>query len=116
MIKYRDLRTEEAELFSFLLKNSTREVNYAAPSKAKAIDCQDGGMGSISFYYPDFQKTAPLLVACEASYTDADGVLVSIALMVDKSGNPWEMDFWKVDFSPLITYPRAPDLIVNASR
>ena len=47
----------------------------------------------------------------EAQYNDVDGVLVSIALNIDKNGNLFEMDFWKVDFSPLRSYPKVCDLV-----
>ena len=41
----------------------------------------------------------------EAEYLDSDGILVSIELTEDSEGNLYELDLWKVDFNPLITYP-----------
>jgi hypothetical protein len=41
----------------------------------------------------------------EAEYVDSDAVLVSIAVNADQTGQPFEIDFWKVDFSPLKQYP-----------
>ncbi|MBK6296439.1 MAG: hypothetical protein IPF55_21165 [Rhodoferax sp.] len=36
---------------------------------------------------------------------------MSIVVNVDKRGNLFELDFWKVDFSPLCQYP-TPDRLV----
>ena len=41
---------------------------------------------------------------------DDDGVLVSIELTVDERDELFELDFWKVDFSPLRRYPNPEDL------
>jgi hypothetical protein len=46
----------------------------------------------------------------EATYIDDDGVMASIELNVDETGRLFELDFWKVDFSPLRRYPRTEDL------
>src|ERR1041385_6082799 len=40
--------------------------------------------------------------AAEYQFTDADGVLVLVALNLDQDGRPFELDVWKTDFSPLI--------------
>lgn len=41
----------------------------------------------------------------EATYVDDDGVDVMITLYVDEDQQPVEVDFWKVDFAPLINFP-----------
>ncbi len=46
----------------------------------------------------------------EAQYLDSDGVLVSIAVNADKQGQLFELDLWKVDFSPLKRYPKPSDV------
>jgi uncharacterized protein DUF6984 len=73
------------------------------------IDMQDGGMGSVRFLgtEPHLGKTL-----VEAKYLDADGVLVVIAVNTDVRGRLFELDFWKVDFSPLRRYPRPSDLSI----
>lgn len=73
-------------------------------------DMADGGMGSIRFVSPF--AGARLLGRCamEAQYVDADGVPVSIALNLDDRGNLYELDFWKADFSPLLSYPSPAEL------
>jgi hypothetical protein len=70
---------------------------------------QDGGMGSIRFEPSRPAQYGRTLA--EAQYTDIDGVLVSIALNADKEGCFYELDIWKVDFSPLKRFPDPNDLV-----
>ena len=73
-------------------------------------EMQDGNMGSLRFVtleYPD-RRYGSMIV--EAEFTDADGVLVSVALNLDDRGNLLELDIWKVDFSPIERYPKPEDL------
>lgn len=37
-------------------------------------------------------------------FPDSDGVLVSISINVDERGRLYELDVWKVDFSPLLAW------------
>ncbi len=64
----------------------------------------DGGMGSIRF---DPKSSGRRLgrQLVESFYTDVDGTDVRIAVNVDERGDLYEVDFWKVDFSPLVVYP-----------
>jgi hypothetical protein len=76
-------------------------------------DMQDGGMGSIRFLPPSVAGSRSLTALAEAEYVDADGVLVSIVINGDKRGELYELDFWKVEVSPLKRYPTPPDLRVK---
>ena len=67
------------------------------------IELKDGKMGSISFDLE--KKKARYRQITEAEYLDSDGTMVSIELTADIEDNLFELDLWKVDFSPLITYP-----------
>ena len=105
----RPLREEELVLIRSL---------HTGVYPAKALECaletscvmdmQDGGMGSIRFIGDEPHSFGKALV--EAQYLDSDGVLVSIAVNVDKNGQLFELDFWKVDFSPLRRYPKPSDV------
>jgi hypothetical protein len=77
------------------------------------MDMKDGNMGSIRFAKDERRIMGKILA--EAQYTDEDGVLVSIAINADNKGDLFEVDFWKVDFSPLKRYPKPSDLRVGAS-
>ena len=75
---------------------------------ALVAEMQDGGMGSIRFLGEIDRCRAGSLA--QAKYVDDDGVTVSIELNVDEAGKLFELDFWKVDFSPLHRYPTAEEL------
>lgn len=66
----------------------------------------DGGMGSLRFRYLDgrTQHLGELLV--EKEFVDVDGVPVVATINLDEVGRLYELDIWKVDFSPLISLPR----------
>jgi len=65
-------------------------------------------MGSIRFVKSELRAFGA--ATAEAEYIGDDGVLVSIAVNSDNWGELYEIDFWKVDFSPLRRYPNPTDL------
>ena len=75
----------------------------------RATELRDGGMGSLRF---ETATEHPRLGATlgEARFTDADGVAVTAVLTVDQHGDLFELDVWKVDFSPLLRWPE-PDAL-----
>lgn len=80
----------------------------------KAFDLNDGDMGSIRIQNETQAERRFGSELARAQYEDDDGVLVSVTLNVDEFGNLYEMDFWRVDFSPLRRYP-SPDQITLES-
>jgi hypothetical protein len=105
----RELRDEERELIQFLaagfLPQSKIERSLAG---ARVEDMADGGMGSIRFAGPPGRKMGRELV--ESVYHDVDGTMVVITVNLDTRGELFELDFWKVDFSPLKKYPKYSEL------
>ena len=108
---YRNLTEEETVVVSFLLRAAKKDDAYISNfiSETQCSDMNDGGMGSLHFM-PCGQMIAndDREFGCEMSachFTDEDGVLVCVALYADSSGHPFELDVWKVDFSPLIRMP-----------
>jgi hypothetical protein len=75
-------------------------------------DMDDGGMGSITFDIEGNQRRNEQVA--KAEYIDDDGVLVDIELSSDENGNLFELDFWKVDFSPLKVYPSIEKIEIKA--
>jgi len=73
-------------------------------------DLNDGGMRSLRFRTSDSRKRRFGKKITEAEFTDEDGTLVSAAVNLDQSGELFELDIWKVDFSPLKRYPRPEEL------
>jgi hypothetical protein len=111
----RPLRTEEREVVLALLKASPSRERLASGLAAALVeDMNDGGMGSVKFVYPEVPHRRMSFELADAKYTDEDGVLVSIALNLDQFGDLFELDFWKVNFSRLVRYPRAEELTVKA--
>ena len=102
------LRAEELELLRAILgKHSAAKSLLSAIERVRVRDLSDGGMGSIEL--GEGSANARRMSACvaEADYVDSDGVSVSIAINVDQNGHLFEVDMWKVDFSPLIQYPNS---------
>jgi hypothetical protein len=107
----RSLDREERELVRRLLDGV-----YPAPeieerlAHAQVREMADGGMRSIRFVdnLKDDQRMGR--VAAEAEYIDEDGIPVSISVNLDHRDNLFEIDFWKVNFSPLRKYPKPGDL------
>lgn len=105
----RGLRDEEIALISSLLNPTPSGGNLEETLQSSRVtDMKDGGMGSIRFVRDEPRILGKVLQ--EAQYTDEDGVPVSIAINADNKGDLFEVDFWKVDFSPLKRYPKPSDL------
>lgn len=105
----RPLRPEESALIRALLVGRyPTETLQSALTGSRVVDLRDGGMGSIRFLGPRPKTFGMELL--EAQYRDDDGVLVSITVNVDKQGQLFELDFWKVDFSPVRRYPNPSDI------
>jgi hypothetical protein len=62
-------------------------------------EMNDGGMGSLLFVGAPDRRFGRCIG--EAEFDDADGVRVSVALNLDQRDELFELDLWKVDFSPL---------------
>ncbi len=68
---------------------------------------QDGGMGSLRLY-PNGITTQERQFGRQVSsclFKDKDNVDVIATLNLDKQGNMYELDLWKVDFQPIIALP-----------
>jgi hypothetical protein len=76
----------------------------------------DGGMGSLRLFPGGIDDTSRSfgreLVLAE--FPDTDGVPVSVALNLDAQGSLYELDVWKVDFSPLLQWPDPAALRIGA--
>ena len=102
----RPLTDDEIQLVEHLVRLASLFVDVAA---LRAEPMNDGDMGSLRFASttegPNFSTSV-----AEVTFEDEDGVPVSAALYVDQSGALFELDVWKVDFSPLLRWPEASDL------
>jgi hypothetical protein len=72
-------------------------------------------MGSIKFHMSNDEKRIFGCQICEGTYVDADGVVVSITINLDRHDNIFELDIWKVDNTALQNFPR-PDEVMLVKR
>ncbi|HET6993567.1 MAG TPA: hypothetical protein VFI06_01235 [Chitinophagaceae bacterium] len=105
----RTLEKEELELLSCLLKAIGK--NIFDLDKTKVIPLDDGGIGSLYIVHEKKEKDSRRFgaVLYEKEFLDTDRVPILIALNVDQDGDLFELDIWKVDFSPVKLYPRCDD-------
>jgi hypothetical protein len=75
-------------------------------------EMSDGGMGSLSLVPKSVKGTTGSFgqQLVRGEFTDSDGVPVSVALNTDSAGNLYELDLWKVNFSPLLKWPDPADV------
>jgi hypothetical protein len=92
----RPLSSNERDLITFILE---RDSNASLLRGELVEEMNDGGMGSLRFVAGPDRQFGKCVGSAE--FNDADGVLVSVALNVDQRGQLFELDIWKVDFSPL---------------
>ncbi|MEM9008807.1 MAG: hypothetical protein AAGE59_35525 [Cyanobacteria bacterium P01_F01_bin.86] len=100
---------EEIVLLQYLLDLASIELNA---KDFMIVSMADGGMGSVSIGTPDPHRSFGR-VAAECCFNDSDGTLVFVCLNLDQYGAPFEMDVWKVAFSPLVTWPARDQLRVK---
>ena len=111
------IRPDEQELLEGMLAASSAKFKVGFPLPSALVeDMNDGGMGSIRFLVSADQGSRTAQVIAQGEYVDEDGVPVSIAINADQNGELFEVDFWKVDFSPLKRYPRASDVKIDVAR
>jgi|CXWL01.1.fsa_nt_gi hypothetical protein len=68
----------------------------------------DGGMGSLRFASNRLERRAKQVSHGRAR--DIDGVQLDLTINVDQDGDLFELDIWKVDFSPIQRFPRPDDI------
>lgn len=106
-MKKRSPKVNELSMIRFLLKSS--KYNYTDDLFDSLIveSMDDGGMGSLLIFTNDFSNKNRIFANTISEYTfkDKDDVDVNICLNIDSDGNLFELDIWKVDFSPLICLP-----------
>ena len=99
----RKLRSAERAVIIALAPSVTVDLEDAV-----VVEMRDGAMGSIRFLNGNNRRRSRSIA--EAEYVDDDDVLVTIELNIDEKDELFELDFWKVDFSPLRRYPNPEDL------
>jgi hypothetical protein len=100
----RYLSAKEHSLITLLL-TGTPYADRVLPSLPSQLvtELADGGMGSLLFDNPDVaaDRYYGNRIA-ELQLKDQDEVPVVVTLIVDQQDQLYELDVWKVDFSPTI--------------
>lgn len=96
------LNHHERELVSAMLMGTPYESLLENLLIYRVYEMQDG-MGSLKFEGDKKDRTLGLSVA-QVEYFDEDNVPVSIMINVDEEGEIYELDIWKIDFTPLKTF------------
>jgi hypothetical protein len=108
----RKIRENEKDLILFLLK----ELNFTSveyPIGEDVFEYEDGKMGSISFFLPEKNESEPVYNGdlIQVQYIDSDSIPVVITLTKDIQNQLLDLDFWKVDFSKLLKYPKPENIV-----
>lgn len=100
----RPLTRAEADLLFKLIDMLPQAVELRRQmADALVQDAKDGSMGSLRFVNGNDDRKARKAVAARS--LDADGISLEITLNLDQYGKLFELDVWKVDFSPLSRLP-----------
>jgi hypothetical protein len=102
------LKTYESQLIQALLMTSSKYAEEMIPTLNTLLveDVDDGGMGGLFFISPSDNSDRSLgKTIAEAEFLDEDGIPVSVALNLDTNNQLFELDVWKVDYSPVSKWP-----------
>jgi hypothetical protein len=104
----RKLSQSEKKLLELLISRAAElklSPNWEDDLLVQAMD--DGGMGSLLLLPNGIVDKKRLFGGAVSKYEfiDAVGVDVLVTLNLDQDGELFEIDSWKVDFSPLIRIP-----------
>jgi hypothetical protein len=110
----RALNEPEKDMLKVLLQSKPSPSSFLLESvnELRAIEMNDGGMGSL-LLIPKGAESKNRSFGQQLAlgeFTDLDGVPVSVALNTDSDGYLYELDVWKVNFSPLLAWPDPADI------
>lgn len=102
----RFLREDERALIAELIKRNNGPVRLLSSlSDCRVEEMDGGGMGGLRFCVEGGSLRHFGEQLLEAKFLDADGVALMVAINLDEYAELYELDIWKVDFSPLIRFP-----------
>ncbi|VVE84027.1 DUF6984 family protein [Pandoraea sputorum] len=104
----RSLKDYERTLLTALIVDKPRAAELLGSLVgARVEEMDDGGMGSLRFCSPDARPRRLGAQLVEKEFIDSDGIPIMVAVNLDQHGDLYELDIWKVDFSPLKRFPNA---------
>ena len=103
---YREPNASEQRLLAVLGRRSSKVLADEWMDGLLVEDMADGGMNSIRLKLRGQTQTETFggeIAVCQ--FKDIDDTDVIATLYADEEGVPFELDVWKVDFSPLKQVP-----------
>jgi hypothetical protein len=106
----RQLRREERKVIQKMLEMVPAHARPSFSLEAPVDEMDDGGMGSLRFTSESrrSRKMGCELLTCE--YIDEDQIPVLMSINLDEECQLFELDIWKVNYQPLIRYPRPEEV------
>jgi hypothetical protein len=94
---------DELRLLAALVSQVEPPMSRDVLGRLSVTPLDDGGMGSLRLFPGgDCHDSAVFgRSVAECQFADADGVSVIATLNLDQQGHLFELDLWKVDFSPI---------------
>ena len=102
-MEHRKPTEDEIKLLDILISKSNKHINIDWKSKILIKPLKDGNMVSFEIF-PEGKIIYDRAFGNQISefiFKDLDGVDVITSLNTDKNGNLYELDIWKVDYTPL---------------
>ncbi len=107
MANVRSLKHDERALLAALIAGKPQAVQLLGSLiGARVEEMNDGGMGSLRFCAFDASARRLGMQLIEKEFIDSDGVPIMVAINLEEHGDLYELDVWKVDFSPLKQFPK----------
>lgn len=101
------LHSYEKPLLLFLLDRAKLVIPLDG---IKVTPLNDGGMGSLQFCSSHTEHRSLGKTASECTFRDKDNTEVLVFLDLDQNAQLFELDIFKVDFSPLLQWPTQQEL------
>lgn len=106
MVTVRLLKDEEKALLTALIAGKSQAAQLLGSLASVLVEeVNDGGMGSLHFSNSNARPCRLGEQLVEQEFLDSDGIPVMVAINLDEHGELYELDIWKVDFSPLRRFP-----------
>ncbi|MEJ7624786.1 MAG: hypothetical protein WKF34_12405 [Pyrinomonadaceae bacterium] len=107
MDSFRRPSTSERRLIEALVQRSNLALPPEWKNTLSVETMDDGEMGGLLLFPDGCEQEERVFggVASRIEFKDQDGTDVLVTLNLDKDGKLFEIDSWKVDFSPLIRIP-----------
>jgi hypothetical protein len=106
--KNRPLNQKEKELIATMLADNPYANSIIEKLPFYRVkEMKDGKMGSLQFIQESEKDSLVSSPIAEAEYLDEDNITVSMVVNIDTDGELYELDMWKVDFSPLKRFPES---------